>query len=271
MEITVPDLAGSLGGGGRYDGLIGMFLGDDIPACGFSLGLERILVVMGERGMFPPGVQRAAADVMVTLFEGEPVEEGLALARELRPDVVTLDVKMPRLGGLEPLQRLVRFHPGIERPRLVAAKAAQMRQPNGKLQGVRQPVETVGDLVGRIAIHIADEPEGDVVVLGIDPARAAEPASLEREGKTHIGGNFETGKEPGHGVPPWHLLPHHLGGKPGSTFPRDAQVRTIRVPDPNTNALSDQTRCRRGPDCPCQSGDGSPYSSPSGNANCPRR
>ena len=53
MEIAVPDLAGSLGGGGRYDGLIGMFWGEDLPACGFSLGLERILVVMAERKMFP--------------------------------------------------------------------------------------------------------------------------------------------------------------------------------------------------------------------------
>jgi histidyl-tRNA synthetase len=53
FEIAVPDLAGSLGGGGRYDELIGMFLGQQVPACGISLGLERILVVMGERGMFP--------------------------------------------------------------------------------------------------------------------------------------------------------------------------------------------------------------------------
>ena len=44
---------GSLGGGGRYDNLVGMFLGRDVPACGFSLGLERILVVMTERNMFP--------------------------------------------------------------------------------------------------------------------------------------------------------------------------------------------------------------------------
>ena len=57
METAVPDLAGSLGGGGRYDGLIGMFSGEAIPACGFSLGLERILVVMAERDMFPAGLQ----------------------------------------------------------------------------------------------------------------------------------------------------------------------------------------------------------------------
>jgi histidyl-tRNA synthetase len=84
MEVAVADLAGSLGGGGRYDGLIGMFGSDAIPACGFSLGLERILVVMGERKMFPPGLQRASADVMVTLFDGEPLEEGLRLAADLR-------------------------------------------------------------------------------------------------------------------------------------------------------------------------------------------
>ncbi len=60
MEMTVPDLAGSLGGGGRYDGLVGMFLGQPVPAAGFSLGLERILVVMGERSMFPAHITATA-------------------------------------------------------------------------------------------------------------------------------------------------------------------------------------------------------------------
>src|SRR5207247_1675217 len=68
MEIAVPDLAGSLGGGGRYDNLIGMFLGRDIAACGFSLGLERIIFVMTERKMFPPDVTTGAVDVMVTIW-----------------------------------------------------------------------------------------------------------------------------------------------------------------------------------------------------------
>ena len=84
MEVTVPDLAGSLGGGGRYDGLIGMFLGEDVPACGFSLGLERILVVMAERNMFPPNVQRASADVLVTVFDAGSMQEALKLSADLR-------------------------------------------------------------------------------------------------------------------------------------------------------------------------------------------
>ena len=85
MEINVPDLAGSLGGGGRYDGLIGMFGKEQIPACGFSLGLERILVVMEERGMFPPEIaESTAADVMVTIWDEESIAESLKLAAELR-------------------------------------------------------------------------------------------------------------------------------------------------------------------------------------------
>jgi histidyl-tRNA synthetase len=92
MEINVPDLAGSLGGGGRYDNLVGMFSGKDIPACGFALGLERIILVMTERGMFPAGLERAAADVMVTVWNEESIKDALAFANELRRDAPALRV-----------------------------------------------------------------------------------------------------------------------------------------------------------------------------------
>jgi histidyl-tRNA synthetase len=92
MEVAVPDLAGSLGGGGRYDGLIGVFLGEEVPACGFSLGLERILVVMGERAMFPSSVEQASADVLVTLFDEATIPEALKLAAELRGEGVRVEV-----------------------------------------------------------------------------------------------------------------------------------------------------------------------------------
>ena len=92
MEVTVPDLAGSLGGGGRYDGLIGMFLGEDVPACGFSLGLERILVVMTERKMFPQDVEQASADVLLTVFDQPTIPEVLKLAAELRDAGIRVEV-----------------------------------------------------------------------------------------------------------------------------------------------------------------------------------
>jgi len=92
MEIAVPDLAGSLGGGGRYDKLVGMFLGRDVPACGFSLGLERILVVMAERGMFPAHVAGGAVDVMVTIWSHDTRDAALALAGEFRRAGLRADV-----------------------------------------------------------------------------------------------------------------------------------------------------------------------------------
>jgi histidyl-tRNA synthetase len=84
MEITVPDLPGSLGGGGRYDNLIGMFLGSEVPACGFSLGLERIVVVMQERGMFPATASRSAVDVVVAAIDDSAQTAALDLAATLR-------------------------------------------------------------------------------------------------------------------------------------------------------------------------------------------
>ena len=92
MEINVKDLAGSLGGGGRYDNLVGMFLGQDIPACGFSLGLERILVVMGERSMFPAQVASSPADVMVAIWNEDSIDDSIALAKELRAACLRVDL-----------------------------------------------------------------------------------------------------------------------------------------------------------------------------------
>ena len=84
FEIRVADLAGSLGGGGRYDDLIGMFSGEKIPATGISLGLERILVVMGERKMFSESVVSTPADVMVVQWFADRTELYLSFATELR-------------------------------------------------------------------------------------------------------------------------------------------------------------------------------------------
>jgi histidyl-tRNA synthetase len=92
MEINVKDLPGSLGGGGRYDNLVGMFLGQDIPACGFSLGLERILVVMSERDMFPARVGSSPADVMVAIWNEDSISDSIRLAQALRAGGLRVDL-----------------------------------------------------------------------------------------------------------------------------------------------------------------------------------
>ncbi|MCB1024199.1 MAG: histidine--tRNA ligase [Acidobacteria bacterium] len=84
IELTNGDFSGSIAGGGRYDGLIGMFGKEEIPAVGLSLGLERILMIMEERRMFPEDLQTNAADVLVTLMNEESAAESLKLAGELR-------------------------------------------------------------------------------------------------------------------------------------------------------------------------------------------
>jgi histidyl-tRNA synthetase len=109
MEVAVPDLAGSLGGGGRYDGLIGMFSGEQIPACGFSLGLERILVVMGERGMFPESVRTSGPDVLVTIFDNDLVADSLRLAGELRAEGFRVELYPELLRAGKDLGKAFRY------------------------------------------------------------------------------------------------------------------------------------------------------------------
>jgi histidyl-tRNA synthetase len=91
MEIAVEGI-GSLGGGGRYDNLIGMFLGQGVPACGFSLGLERIIVVMTEREMFPPALEESVVDVVVTFMDDTSRADALKLASEIRGHDYRVDV-----------------------------------------------------------------------------------------------------------------------------------------------------------------------------------
>ncbi len=92
FEIRVADLAGSLGGGGRYDNLVGMFSGEHVPACGISLGLERILVVMAERNMFPEAVVSTPADVMVVQWFANRTNLYLSFATELRQAGVRVEL-----------------------------------------------------------------------------------------------------------------------------------------------------------------------------------
>ena len=60
FEIEMPEFGGSCGGGGRYDKMIGKFTGQDVPACGFSIGFERIIMLLLESGFKVPSQEKTA-------------------------------------------------------------------------------------------------------------------------------------------------------------------------------------------------------------------
>ena len=55
FEIALPQFGGACGGGGRYDKMVGNFTGTNVPACGFSIGFERIVLLLMENGFEIPG------------------------------------------------------------------------------------------------------------------------------------------------------------------------------------------------------------------------
>ena len=95
FEIVVDEpKIGSLAGGGRYDGLIGMFSGRSIPAVGISLGLERVLTVLEELGRLP--ASSTSAQAMVAIWDETLRPAAIAAARALREAGVRVDLF---LGG----------------------------------------------------------------------------------------------------------------------------------------------------------------------------
>jgi len=82
---------GSVAGAGRYDGLVGQFLGRDIPATGMSLGFERIVEVIAELNLL--AVPTSVADVFMVGFP-ETLADSAHIARQLRADGLNVDQSM---------------------------------------------------------------------------------------------------------------------------------------------------------------------------------
>jgi len=89
FEASVPDLAGSIAGGGRYDGLVGMFGKKQVPAVGLALGLERIILIMGERGLYPDLL--AGPQVLLCPL-GIDAADALKVAHTLRKQSLRVEV-----------------------------------------------------------------------------------------------------------------------------------------------------------------------------------
>ncbi|MBR2907508.1 MAG: histidine--tRNA ligase [Clostridia bacterium] len=97
FEIASADFRGSVAGGGRYDKLIGKFIGESVPAVGFSIGFERIFSILTEKGYKIPNARRRIA----VIYEDGNAMEAIRTAEEFRTECdVSLFEKPKKLGKL---------------------------------------------------------------------------------------------------------------------------------------------------------------------------
>ena len=84
FEIAIPEFGGSCGGGGRYDHMVGKFAGHDVPACGFSIGFERIILLLMESGFQIPNRAKKIAYLVEKNYPVEKLVEVMNQAKAER-------------------------------------------------------------------------------------------------------------------------------------------------------------------------------------------
>ena len=97
FEFRHSSLSGSLGGGGRYDKLTAKFGGAPTPACGGSIGFERLMLILEEKGQ---GLDHAVPDAVVTVFDDALRGRSLEVGADLRAKGLSIDV-YPGTGKLK--------------------------------------------------------------------------------------------------------------------------------------------------------------------------
>ncbi|MBP3727960.1 MAG: ATP phosphoribosyltransferase regulatory subunit [Pseudobutyrivibrio sp.] len=90
FEIAIPEFGGSCGGGGRYDKMIGNFTGQNTPACGFSIGFERIILLLMEQGFKVPGANKKVAYLVEKGYPADKLAEVMAQAKAARANGETV-------------------------------------------------------------------------------------------------------------------------------------------------------------------------------------
>ena len=104
FEISSPAFPSSIAGGGRYDRMIGKLLGREVPACGFSIGFERLVMILADRGAdaAPGPIEPASTARRIALLVdgGGDLTAALAAARALRAEghLVSLELKRKNVG-----------------------------------------------------------------------------------------------------------------------------------------------------------------------------
>eukprot|EP01100_Stratorugosa_tubuloviscum_P009814 TRINITY_DN412_c0_g1_i1.p1 TRINITY_DN412_c0_g1~~TRINITY_DN412_c0_g1_i1.p1 ORF type:complete len:538 (+),score=279.13 TRINITY_DN412_c0_g1_i1:96-1709(+) len=144
--MTEGSEVGSIAAGGRYDGLVGIFGGEDIPAVGFSIGIERILTIMEQRSR--EQVRACETEVFVVSIDKGLVRQRMEICRDLWAN----DIKAEMLAKKDPkIQAQLNYANTIKTPWVIVFGATEIEQGTVQLKNmILSQQETINrvDLVG---------------------------------------------------------------------------------------------------------------------------
>ncbi|HSX08525.1 MAG TPA: histidine--tRNA ligase [Candidatus Saccharimonadales bacterium] len=110
FEIEIEEYpVGSVCGGGRYDNLIGMFAGRQIPAVGFALGFDRILEAMEALSLFPDDLKSSSTNVLVSIFSESLKQQSLEICSRLRSNNINTEIYLGEVKEKNPLEKQLKY------------------------------------------------------------------------------------------------------------------------------------------------------------------
>jgi len=110
FEIEIEEYpVGSVCGGGRYDNLIGMFAGKQIPAIGLSFGFDRTIEAMDALNLFPADLTNSSTTLLVTIFSDELKQQSFDIATKLREQNINTEVYLGEIKEKNPLEKQLKY------------------------------------------------------------------------------------------------------------------------------------------------------------------
>lgn len=137
FEVFAEENIGSLAGGGRFDKMIGLFLGRDIPATGISFGIERIIKVMKERKMIK--MKKSNVKVFVVAVNDKVRDKVLEIVQNLRNNLISADFDL----RLRKLSKQLEYVNSLGIPYVIIVGKKELRNDSVKIRNMKTGKEKV--------------------------------------------------------------------------------------------------------------------------------
>jgi len=146
---------GSLCGGGRYNELIGMFAGKDIPAVGLAVGFDRTIEAMEALNLFPAEINNAVTQILITVFSEELKDKALQIASQFRLNKIATEIYLGEIKEKNALEKQLKYADAKNIPLVLFAGPQELEKNIVTLRDMKTREQQSGTLEEIIKICIS--------------------------------------------------------------------------------------------------------------------